>query len=167
MKNVELSDDAYAALERLAAAKNLPPGDVLAALLGAGRPLTGDHLLFHLTGPEFAALTDPTGRYLSLLTWVAHHYACDFADFVAHQERARRYLFLNAEQVNAVRAHNHARPIAGTPFWAVLAIDDATRARFVRRLLEFIGCYDETVVAALRAVGLADAEPHGFRLLTG
>ena len=167
VKNVELSDDAYAALQRLAAAKNLPPGDVLAALLGTGRPLTGDHLLFHLAGAEFAALADPTERYLSLLAWVAHHYAGDFADFVSHQESARRYLFLNAEQVNNVRAHNHARPIAGTPFWAVLAIDDATRARFVRRLLEFIGCHDETVTAALRATDLADAEPHGLRALTG
>ncbi len=165
MKNVELSDDAYAALQRLAAAKNLPPSEVLAALLGAGRPLTGDHLLFHLVSAEFTALADPIDRYLALLAWVAGQHACDFADFVSHQDSARRYLMLSRAEVNAIRAHNHARQIDGTQFWAVLSIDDATRGRFVRRLLEFIGCHDETIAQAVRALGLESAEAHRFKLL--
>ena len=54
---------------------------------------------------------------------------------------------------------NHARQIDGTQFWAVMAIDPKTKRRFVRRLLEFIGCRDETVSAACRALGLtADSE---------
>ncbi|MBA3849399.1 MAG: hypothetical protein C0502_05315 [Opitutus sp.] len=167
MKHVELSDEAYAALERLAAAKNLPPAEVLAALLGAGKPLSGDHLLFHLVSAEFTALPNPTERYLALLAWAAKNYAFDFADFISHQDSARRYLMLSRDEVNDIRAHNHARPIDGTQFWAVMTIDDATKARFVRRLLEFIGCHDETVTQAIKTLNLEHAGSHGFRLLAG
>ncbi len=45
-----------------------------------------------------------------------------------------------------------------------MTIDDATRRRFVCRLLEFIGCHDETVVQACRSLGFA--APSGFRLLS-
>lgn len=168
MKNVELSEEAFAALQRLAAAKNLPAEEVLASLLGAGKSLSGDHLLFYLVSAEFTALPDATERYLALLAWAAKHYACDFADFISHQESARRYLMLNRDEVNAVREHNHARQIDGTQFWAVMTIDEATKARFVRRLLEFIGCHDETVQAALKALGCAQQHESGFfRLLAG
>lgn len=168
MKHVELSDEVHAALQRLAAAKNLPPGEVIAALLGAGKPLAGDHLLFFLVSAEFTTLPGQTDRYLALLAWVAKNYACDFADFISHQESARRYLMLSREDVNEVRVHNHARQIDGTQFWAVMSIDEATKARFVRRLLEFIGCHDETVAQAIAALGFERAESHhGFRLLTG
>lgn len=167
MKNVELSDEAYAALQRLAAAKNLSPADVLTALLGVGKPLSGDHLLFHLVSAEFTALPDATERYLHLLAWTAKNYACDFADFIAHQESARRYLMLSRDEVNDIRSHNHARQIDGTQFWAVMTVDDATKARFVRRLLEFIGCHDETIAQALQSIGFAAEESHGFRSLAG
>ena len=167
MKHVELSDEAYAALQELAAAKKLLPSEVLATLLGTGKPMSGDHLLFYLISAEFTALSGQTERYLALLAWVAKHYACDFADFISHQESARRYLMLSREEVNDVRSHNHARQIDGTQFWAVMSIDDATKARFVRRLLEFIGCHDETVTQAIRTLGLGRAESHGFRLLAG
>jgi negative modulator of initiation of replication len=167
MKHVELSDEAFAALQRLAAAKNLPPAEVLASLLGAGKPLSGDLLLFYLVSAEFTALPTLTDRYLALLAWAAKNYACDFADFISHQESARRYLMLNRDELNDVRAHNHARQIDGTQFWAVMTIDDATKSRFVRRLLEFIGCHDETVDQAIKAIGLDPSESHGFRLLTG
>lgn len=166
MKSVELSDEAFAALQRLAAAKNLPPAEVLAALLGAGRPVAGDHLLFYLVSAEFTLIGDPIERYLAVLAWVARNYACDFADFVSHQDSARRYLMLSRDEANQVRAHNHARQIDGTAFWAVMSIDDATRARFVRRLLEFVGCHDETIAQALRALGLEPAEKHGLRRLS-
>lgn len=166
MKNVELSDEAFAALQRLATAKNLPPAEVLAALLGTSRPVSGDHLLFHLASAEFTASGDPIERYLALLAWVAKNYACDFADFVSHQDSARRYLMLSRDEMNGIRSHNLARQIDGTQFWAVMSIDDATRGRFVRRLLEFIGCHDETVAQALRTLGLEPAGPHRLRLLS-
>jgi negative modulator of initiation of replication len=163
MKNVELNDEAFAALQRLASAKNQTPSEILAALLGAGRPLTGDNLLFYLAGPEFNLLTDATERYLALLAWVAKNYSCDFADFISHQDSARRYLMLSREAVNDLRSRNQARQIDGTQFWAVMTIDAATRSRFVRRLLEFIGCHDETVEQAAHALGLETAS-RGFSL---
>lgn len=167
MRTVELSDEAFAALQRLAAAKNVSPSDLLAALLGTGQPASGDLLLFHLASPEFARLASRDDRYLGLLAWVARRYPGDFADFVSRQESARRYLMLDREGINDARARNHARQIDGTPFWAVMAIDDAAKARFVRRLLEFVGCHDETVAQALRAVRFESEGAGGFRLLAG
>ncbi len=166
MKHVELSDEAYAALQRLAAAKNVSPAVALATMLGADRPpLSGDNLLFFLVNVEFTALADPVERYLALLAWAAQNYSCDFADFISHQESGLRYLALNRDEIHEVRERNHARQIDGTQFWAVMTIDDATRRRFVCRLLEFIGCHDETVTLAVKSLGLADAG-RGFRLLS-
>ena len=154
MPKIELSEDAYAALARLAAAKNLSPAELIATLVDAKRPaLAGDLLLFHLASAEFVRLSDPTERYLNLLAWCARNYACDFADFIAHQESGRHYLAWNRDEINEARARNHARQIDGTQFWAVMTIDEAAKRRFVRRLLEFIGCHDETVALAGRSLG--------------
>lgn len=164
-KLVELDDETCAALERLAVAKNVTPAEHIASLLGGERPpLGGDLLLFHLTGPDFPRQADATARYLALLAWCAKHYPTDFADFISHQESGVRYLMFSRDEINEVRARNHARQIDGTQFWAVMTIDDATRRRFVCRLLEFIGCHDETVAQACRALGLAEAS--GFHLLS-
>ena len=167
MRKVELSDDTFIALQQLAAAKDLSPAELIAALVGADRPpLAGDNLLFFLTRAEFTARPDAAARYLALLSWVAQNYACDFADFISHQESGRRYLMLNRDEINEVRAHNHAVQIDGTQYWAVMTIDDATRRRFICRLLEFIGCHDETVRLACRALGLLEPAASGFRLLS-
>jgi hypothetical protein len=165
-KPVELDAETYAALERLALAKNLTPAELIASLIGADRPpLAGDLLLFYLTGPDFPAQADATERYLTLLAWCARNYAADFADFISHQESGLHYLMFSRDEINEVRARNHARQIDGTQFWAVMSIDDATRRRFVCRLLEFIGCHDETVAQACRALGL-EVPSGGFRLLS-
>ncbi len=167
MKKVELSDEAFSALQRLAAAKNLSPAELIADLVGTDRPpLAGDNLLFHLAGAEFNGLADQTGRYLALLAWCAQNYAQDFADFIAHQESGRRYVRLSGNEVNEVLAHNHARQIDGTQYWAVMAIDEATKRRFICRLLEFIGCHDETITQACHSLGLLQESPHAFRLLS-
>ncbi|WP_438481403.1 hypothetical protein [Oleiharenicola lentus] len=167
MKHVELSEAAYDALMRLAAAKNISPADLLTSLLGAERPpLAGDNLLFFFASLEFAAQSDSTARYLALLSWVAKHYACDFADFIAHQDSGRRYLMLSRQEFHHVRTHNHATQIAGTQYWAVLNIDDSTKRRFVCRMLEFIGCHDETIAHACRALGFVEGNGSSFRLLS-
>lgn len=167
VKKIEVSDEAYAALQRLAAAKDLTPTGLIATLVDPALPApAGDTLLFHLASAEFTRLTDPADRYLALLAWCARHYATDFADFISHQESGRRYLAWNRDEINEARAHNHARQIDGTPFWAVMTIDEATKRRFVCRLLEFIGCHDETVAEARRALGLAGPAAHGFRILS-
>jgi hypothetical protein len=165
MKTVELSDETHAALERLAAARNLTPGDLLAALVSEARAfLNGDSLLLFLGGAHFRTLSEPTERYLALLGWCATHHASDFADFISHQESGHRYLMLTPDEVQGVRAHNHARQIDGTQFWAVMTIDPSSQRRFVRRLLEFIGCHDQTVIEACRVLGLTpDSEPAPLR----
>ena len=167
MKKIEVSDEAYAALQRLAAAKNVTLAELIAALVDPARPaLAGDTLLFHLASDEFSRLADPIDRYLNLLAWCATNYATDFADFISHQESGLRYLAWNRDEINEARARNHARQIDGTQYWAVMIIDDTTRRRFVCRLLEFIGCHDETVAQACHALGFAAAAPRGFRLLS-
>ncbi len=153
MKTLEMSDETYAALQRLATAKKVTPADLLATLLGTAPQADGDRLLFFITGAEYNLLRDPLDRYLAVLAWVAKNYSCDFADFISHQDSARRYLTLNRDEVADVRARNLARQIDGTQFWAVMTIDDATRARFAHRLLEFIGCHDETVAQAVQSLG--------------
>lgn len=164
MKTVQLSDETYEALQRLAKARNVTPDDLLAALI-LEAPLTLDSLRVLLGSAEFRALTDPTERYLALLARCATNYPSDFADFVSHQESGHRYLMLSREEVQDVRAHNHARQIDGTQFWAVMTIDQGAKRRFVRRLLEFIGCRDETVTEACRGLGLAGADSGEARLL--
>jgi negative regulator of replication initiation len=159
MKTLELSDETYVALQRLAAAKNVSPSDLLSTLLGTKHQPDSDRLLFFITGAEFALLTDAIDRYLAVLAWVARNYSCDFADFSSHQDSARRYLMLDREKISDIRSHNLARQIDGTQFWAVMTIDDGSRVRFIRRLLEFIGCHDETVTQAVQSLG--------FHLTTG
>lgn len=155
MKTVELSDEICAALEQLAASKGLTLEQLLAELLhGNRRPQDADRLPDLLERPEFRALVDPTERYLALLAWCAANHASDFADFISHQESGHRYLMLSREEVQEIRAHNHSRQIDGTQYWAVMTIDPGSKRRFVRRLLEFIGCHDGTVTEACRALGL-------------
>jgi len=166
MKSVELSDAAYAALEQLAGAKGTTPAGIIAALLGVSRPpLAGDALLFYLTSPEFTALADTADRYLALLGCVAKSYAMDFADFIAHQESGRRYIALSRDDIREIRQPNRARPIPATQYWAVMSIDHASQRRFVRRLLEFIGCHDETVALACRALDLGETAAAAPRVL--
>ncbi len=117
--------------------------------------LSDETLPNFLAGEEFLALSDPADRYLALLAWCASRYTHDFADFIAHQESGHRYLMLSRDEVQEVRAHNHARQIDGTQYWAVMTIDPKSQQRFVRRLLEFIGARDEAVAAAVRALHLA------------
>lgn len=103
--------------------------------------------------------TDPATRYLALLAWVAREHATDFADFIAHQASARRYLKLSRAEVDAIRHEHHVRQIDGTQYWAVMNIDDATKGRFIHRLLEFIGCPDATVAETLRLLALPPGPP--------
>jgi len=87
MKNVEMSDASYEALQRLAAAKRQTPAEMLAALLDSRRPISGDPLLFHLTSGDFSGLPEPADRYLALLAGIARHHAADFTDFISHRSQ--------------------------------------------------------------------------------
>lgn len=158
MKTIELRDETWAALQHLAESRSLTVEELLTALLQESHALLGgDRLRFFLGSAAFHALSDSTERYLALLAWCARNHASDFADFISHQESGHRYLMLSREEVQDVRAHNHARQIDGTQYWAVMSIDPSSKRRFVRRLLEFIGCHDETVTEAGHRLGLDDA----------
>lgn len=158
MKTIELSDETFAALQRLAGSRNLTVEEMIAALLRESpAALGGDNLRLFIAGAAFRALADPIERYLALLAWCATNHASDFADFISHQESGHRYLMLSRDEVQEVRAHNHARQIDGTQYWAVMSIDPRSKRRFVRRLLEFIGCHDQTVAEACRTLGLDGA----------
>jgi len=160
MKNVELSDETYAALATLAGAQNLTIDALLASLAAEGRGAHGgDALRSFLASAAFHAHVDPANRYLAVLGWCATTHRNDFADFVSHQQSGLRYLWLDRDDILEIRAHNQARRIDGTPFWAVMSIDAKTKGRFVRRLLEFVGCSDDAVREACRALGLADRDP--------
>ena len=159
MKSVEMSDETYEALQRLASAKKQTLAEALATLLDSERPSGGDQLLFQLGSADFSGSIDPADRYLALLAWVARHHAADFADFVAHQASASHYLRLNGNELNAVRQQHQTRRIEGTHYWAVMNIDPAAKRRFVCRLLEFIGCHDETVHEAVRILSLSPEKP--------
>ena len=165
VKSIVLSDAAYAALERLSADWRQPASDVLDSLLGVGPTSTSDGLLFHLLSAEFSHQRSSESRYLELLGWVAHHHRADFSDFLSRQPSGHQALLLTHEEVSAVRARHLTRQIDSTPYWAVLGLDEAVRARFVRQLLEYIGCHDETITLALRLLSLENSG-HGFRLLS-
>jgi negative regulator of replication initiation len=119
-----------------------------------------------LESANFREVPDETERYLAVLAWCARQHAADFADFVSHRPSGFHYLWMSAAEIHHIRAHNRARQIDGTPFWAVMTIAPTTKRRFVRRLLEFVGCHDATVRAACLALGLGvDANTLGFLLV--
>ena len=130
MKSVVLSDAAYAALERLSADWRQPASDVLDSLLGVGPTSTSDGLLFHLLSAEFSNQRSSEARYLDLLSWIARHHRADFSDFLSRQPSAHQALLLTQEEVSAVRARHLTCQIDSTPYWAVLGLDEAVRARF-------------------------------------
>jgi negative regulator of replication initiation len=154
VKNVELSDEAYDRLQRIASARQQTPAEVLTSLLAEDDAAHDASLRAALRSREIAASSDPADRYLGLLSWVAKNHAADFADFISHQDSARRYLLLSRHEVNAIRQQHLTRQIDGTQYWAVMNIDCHTRTDFVRRLLEFIGCHDAAVSAVIHELGL-------------
>jgi hypothetical protein len=115
-------------------------------------------------GPDVLAGTaDPDERYLALLAWVARDHAGDFADFVAHRPSAGRHLGLDPAHVQALRDRNRARQIGASPFWAVMTLDDDARRAFVHDLLEYVGCPDQAVAAAVAALGAEEADSGHLR----
>lgn len=115
-----------------------------------------DGLGAFVEGETFRAATEPADRYLALLQFVATRFAPEFADFVSRQDSARRYLGLGPAEWAEARAQHVTRQVPGTHFWAVMNLEDGVRARFVRRLLDYVGATDETVSAALAALRLPD-----------
>jgi len=155
MKNIEISDEVYDALQDLARGFHRTPDEVLASLLHlpSGSPDAADPLAAFVLSPEFRAKFTDADKYLALLAWVAARHPADFGEFIRSLDGGRRYLGLSREEILETCRHNQARQIDGTPYWAIMNIDSATKRRFLARVLEFVGYRDAAIELACAAIG--------------
>lgn len=162
MKNIEVSDEVYAALQNLATGFHQTPDAVLARLLqvpAAGG--TDEPLVAYVLGPELRGLFTDADKYLAILAWIARHHATDFGDFIRSAASGRRYLGLSREEILEACRHNQARPIQGTPYWAIMNLDTPTKRRFLARVLEFTGYPDEVIEVVCAAIGMRRSARRG------
>ncbi len=159
VKSIEVSDEVYAALQRLAAQSHATPDEVLLSLLSvpATSPESAEPLAAYVVGTDFRAATTADDKYLSLLAWVATRHAEEFGEFIRRQSFHGRFLGLSQAEIQETCRHNHARQIDGTQYWAVLNLGSATKRRFLARLLEFIGYRDAVVDFVCGVIGLRGA----------
>lgn len=156
MKNIEVSDAVHAALQRLAHGFRETPDAVLARLLNlpTAPGTSAEPVVAFVLSAEFRAKFTDADKYLSILAWLAARHPADFREFIQSLHRGRRYLGLSREEVLAACRHNQARPIDGTPYWAIMNLDTATKRRFLARVMEFAGYPDETIEVACAAIGM-------------
>jgi len=156
MPRIEISDEVYAALQKLATGFHQTPDAVLAGLLNVPRagPPALDALAAYVLSHEFRALFTDADKYLALLAWLAARHPGEFSEFTRSHSSGRRYLGLSREEILETCRHNQARQIAGTPFWAIMNIDTTTKRRFLARVLEFTGYRDEVIEFACAAIGM-------------
>lgn len=156
MKKIEVSDSVYAALQDLAVGFNRTPDQVLGSLLNlpATTPDASEPIAAFILSPEFRAKFTDAEKYLALLGWIAERHPADFAEFIRTLDGGRRYLGLSREQVLETCAHNQARQIDGTCYWAIMNLDTPTKRRFLRRVLEFTGYREAVIEFACAAIGM-------------
>ena len=162
MKKIDVSDAVYAALQRLASGFHRTPDEVLANLLHLpnASAAAAEPIAAFILGPDFRAKFTDADKYLALLGWIAVRHAEEFVEFIRNQSGRRRFLSLTREEIVEACRHNQARQIAGTPYWAIMNIDTATKRRFLSRVLEFIGYRDDLIEFACGAIGLKRASHH-------
>ena len=156
MKHIEISDEVYAALQELATGFHRTPDEVLSSLLSlpTAHPDAADPLAAFVLSPEFRAKFTDADKYLALLGWIAARHESEFAEFIRGQTSGRRYLGLSREEVLAACRHNQARQIEGTPYWAIMNLDTATKRRFLARVLEYVGYREAVIDFACTAIGM-------------
>ena len=155
MKNIEVSDEVYAALQRLATGFHRTPDEVLASLLNVptASPEAADPIAAFVISGEFRAKATDAEKYLALLSWVSARHVSEFGEFIRSQSGGRRYLTMSREEILETCHHNQARQIDGTQYWAIMNIDTATKRRFLARVLEFIGYRDAAIELVCSAFG--------------
>ncbi len=156
MKQIEVSDDVYAALQGLATGFHRTPDEVLATLLNiptASAEAT-EPLAAYIVSAEFRALFTDADKYIALLSWIAAKHTAEFGEFIRAQAGGRRYLSMSRDEILETCRHNQAREIDGTPYWAIMNIDTPTKRRFLARVLEFIGYRDVVIEFACNALGM-------------
>jgi negative modulator of initiation of replication len=156
MKNIEISDEVYAALQKLANGFNQTPDAVLASLLNVPHAPknAADPLASFVLSPEFRGKFTDADKYLAILGWIAARHSEELAEFIRAQGGGRRYLSLSREEIVEACRHNQARQITGTPYWAIMNIDTATKRRFLARVLEFAGHREEIIDFVCNAIGM-------------
>jgi negative modulator of initiation of replication len=156
VKTVELSDEVYAALQDLAKGFHRTPDEVLASLLNvsSSAPEAAEPIAAFVLSPEFRAKFTDAEKYLALLAWIAARHPADFGEYIRSLDSGRRYLGLSREEVVEACRHNQARQIAGTPYWAIMNLDTATKRRFLGRVLEFVGYREAVIEFVCAAIGM-------------
>lgn len=147
MKTINVSDEVYAALQRLATGFHRTPDEVLASLLNVPKAPAdaAEPIAAFIVSSEFRTKFTDADKYLALLAWVAARHAGELSEFILSQSSGRKYLGLTREEILETCRHNQARQIPGTHYWAIMNIDSATKCRFLARLLEFIGYRDVVI----------------------
>ncbi len=155
MKTIDVSDEVYEQLQKLATGFHRTPDEVLASLLNVptGSPEAADPLAAFVLGAEFRSKYTDADRYLSLLSWVAERHAADFGEFIRSLPGGRRFLGMTQEEILATCRHNQARQIDGTQYWAIMNLDTPTKRRFLARVLEFVGYREEVIEFACGFLG--------------
>jgi hypothetical protein len=162
MKDVELSDEMDAVLQRLARKSHQSPEQVLRELtqVPAGSPEAPEPIVSFVTGSEFSAFGNHADKYLVLLCWIAVRHPAEFGEFIRGQSSNRRFLRMTRDEVvDACREHE-ARQIDSTQYWAIMNIDAASKRRFVARVLLFIGYRDAVIEFVSAAVGGRSTSNH-------
>ncbi len=156
MRTIEISDEVYAALQELATGFHRTPDEVLASLLNVPTyaPDAAEPLAAFVLGPDFRSKLTDADKYLALLSWLATRHPADFGEFIRSLDGGRRYLGMSREEILETCRHNQARQIAGTPYWAIMNIDTATKRRFLARVLEFVGYREAVIDFACAAIGM-------------
>lgn len=155
MKNIEVRDEVYDALQRLATGFHRTPDEVLASLLNVptGSPEAAEPIAAYVLSADFRAKFTDAEKYLALLGWIAERHAAEFGEFIRSQSSGRRYLSMTRDEIVETCRHNQARQIDGTQYWAIMNIDTATKRRFLARVLEFIGYRDEAIEFVCATIG--------------
>jgi hypothetical protein len=163
VKKIDVSDEVFDALQRLATGFHRTPDEVLASLLNipSASAESAEPIAAFIASTGFRALFTDAEKYLALLAWIADRHGSEFGEFIQAQSGGRRFLSMTREEIVETCRHNQARQIDGTQYWAIMNIDTATKRRFLARVLEFIG-YRELVIefvcasiGARRSRGLA------------
>jgi negative regulator of replication initiation len=156
MKRIDVGDEVYNALQKLANGFNQTPDAVLANLLNVQNAPrhAADPLAAFLLSPEFRGKFTDADKYLSILGWISARHSGEFNEFIRAQSGGRRYLGLNRDEIVEACRHNQARQITGTPYWAIMNIDTATKRRFLSRVLEFTGYREEIIEFACNSIGM-------------
>ena len=154
MPKIQISPETEARLKKLAEERGCTLTELVDAMARspAGSAPIGPFAAF-VASSEYRAKFSDADRYLALLAWVAKTYRPEIDDFLAHQDSGRKYLGFSAEEIRETCHHNQARQIPDSHFWAIMNLDTATKRRFLRRLLVFVGQPDDVIELVLSTLG--------------